>query len=58
MKPVKSAPRDVFIYFINGAKERAPAASMSLIEALHGQRAEAADREFDNFMTVPRSRPE
>jgi uncharacterized protein YecE (DUF72 family) len=29
-----SPPRDVFIYFINGAKERAPAAAMSLIEAL------------------------
>lgn len=43
MKPVKSAPRDVFIYFINGAKERAPAAAMSLIEALHGQRLAAHD---------------
>ena len=26
--------RDVFLYFINGAKERAPAAAMSLIEAV------------------------
>lgn len=26
--------RDVFVYFINGAKERAPAAAMSLIEAV------------------------
>ncbi|MBB6095904.1 uncharacterized protein YecE (DUF72 family) [Povalibacter uvarum] len=33
-KPAKAAPRDVFIYFINGAKERAPAAAMSLIAAL------------------------
>ncbi len=27
-------PRDVFIYFINGAKERAPAAAMSLLQRL------------------------
>ncbi|MFL6549396.1 MAG: DUF72 domain-containing protein [Povalibacter sp.] len=27
-------PRDVFIYFINGAKERAPAAAMKLLEIL------------------------
>ncbi len=33
-KPAQAAPRDVFIYFINGAKERAPAAAMSLIAAL------------------------
>ena len=33
-KPKKAATREVFIYFINGAKERAPAAAMSLIEAL------------------------
>jgi uncharacterized protein YecE (DUF72 family) len=33
-KSPKSAPRDVFIYFINGAKERAPAAAMRLIESL------------------------
>jgi uncharacterized protein YecE (DUF72 family) len=33
-KSAKAAPRDVFIYFINGAKERAPAAAMSLLEAL------------------------
>ena len=26
--------RDVFIYFINGAKERAPAAAMKLLEVL------------------------
>jgi uncharacterized protein YecE (DUF72 family) len=26
--------RDVFVFFINGAKERAPAAAMALIEAL------------------------
>lgn len=30
----KSAPRDVFIYFINGAKERAPGGAMKLIELL------------------------
>ncbi|MEO7952980.1 MAG: DUF72 domain-containing protein [Polaromonas sp.] len=29
-----SAPRDVFIYFINGAKERAPAAAMALLARL------------------------
>jgi uncharacterized protein YecE (DUF72 family) len=29
-----SAPRDVFIYFINGAKERAPAAAMALLDRL------------------------
>lgn len=28
------SPRDVFIYFINGAKERAPAAAMALLERL------------------------
>ncbi len=27
-------PRDVFIYFINGAKERAPAAAMALLQRL------------------------
>ena len=31
-KPLKS--RDVFIYFINGAKERAPAAAEALIKLL------------------------
>jgi uncharacterized protein YecE (DUF72 family) len=30
----KSSPRDVFIYFINGAKERAPAAALALLEKL------------------------
>ena len=30
----KGKPRDVFIYFINGAKERAPAAAMALIDRL------------------------
>lgn len=30
----KSQPRDVFVYFINGAKERAPAAAMALIGRL------------------------
>ena len=32
--PAASAPRDVFIYFINGAKERAPAAAMALLNRL------------------------
>ncbi|MEO6364744.1 MAG: DUF72 domain-containing protein [Luteimonas sp.] len=31
---VRSAPRDVFIYFISAAKERNPAAAMALIEQL------------------------
>lgn len=30
----KQGPRDVFIYFINGAKERAPAAAMALLQRL------------------------
>lgn len=30
----RAASRDVFVYFINGAKERAPAAAMALIERL------------------------
>jgi uncharacterized protein YecE (DUF72 family) len=29
-----SRPRDVFLYFINGAKERAPAAAMALLQRL------------------------
>lgn len=32
--PKKQAARDVFIYFINGAKERAPAAAMALLQRL------------------------
>lgn len=31
---VSAAPRDVFMFFISGAKERAPAAAMALIERL------------------------
>ncbi|MES2888117.1 MAG: DUF72 domain-containing protein, partial [Pseudomonadota bacterium] len=31
----KAGPRDVFMYFISGAKERAPAAAMALIERLN-----------------------
>ena len=31
---VQGAPRDVFVYFINGAKERAPAAAMALLDRL------------------------
>ena len=34
-KPVK-APRDVFVFFINGAKERAPAAAKHLLKLLTG----------------------
>ena len=33
------AKRDVFVYFISGAKVRAPAAAMALIERLDGKRA-------------------
>ena len=32
--PGAGPPRDVFVYFISGAKERAPAAAMALIERL------------------------
>jgi uncharacterized protein YecE (DUF72 family) len=33
-KPAQSKPRDVFAFFISGAKERAPAAAMHLIQIL------------------------
>jgi len=33
-KPAHAAPRDMFLYFISGAKEKAPAAAMGLIERL------------------------
>jgi uncharacterized protein YecE (DUF72 family) len=32
--PTPAAPRDVFVYFISGAKERAPAAALELLERL------------------------
>jgi len=32
--PKKGKPRDVFVYFINGAKERAPAAAMAFLSRL------------------------
>jgi uncharacterized protein YecE (DUF72 family) len=32
--PAGAAPRDVFMYFISGAKERAPAAAMALLQRL------------------------
>jgi uncharacterized protein YecE (DUF72 family) len=32
-----AAKRDVFVYFINGAKVRAPHAAMSLIDRLRGR---------------------
>ena len=33
-EPAAQKPRDVFMYFISGAKERAPAAAMALLERL------------------------
>ena len=33
-KPASKTPRDVFMYFISGAKERAPAAAIALLERL------------------------
>ena len=33
-KPPPAAPRDVFLYFIGGAKEKAPAAAMGLLRRL------------------------
>jgi uncharacterized protein YecE (DUF72 family) len=36
-----AAPRDVFIYFINGAKEKAPAAAMALLARLDFKAAAA-----------------
>ena len=32
--PKNGGPRDVFLYFISGAKEKAPAAAMALIRTL------------------------
>lgn len=32
--PARGKPRDVFVYFINGAKERAPAAAMAFLDRL------------------------
>ena len=37
--PASRGPREVFVYFINGAKERAPAAAMALIERVDAQSA-------------------
>lgn len=34
--PGAGAPRDVFVFFISGAKEKAPAAAMALIRSLQG----------------------
>jgi uncharacterized protein YecE (DUF72 family) len=34
--PVATAPRDVFVFFISGAKEKAPAAAMALRRRLEG----------------------
>lgn len=33
-RPAKEAPREAFVFFINGAKERAPAAAMATIAAM------------------------
>ena len=33
-KPPPGAPRDVFLYFISGAKEKAPAAAMGLLRRM------------------------
>ena len=35
--PAQQVPRDVFLYFINGAKERAPAAAQELIAILRAE---------------------
>jgi uncharacterized protein YecE (DUF72 family) len=43
------APRDVFIYFINGAKERAPAAAMALLQRLGFTPSDEPDKEPDLF---------
>ncbi|MBL8302179.1 MAG: DUF72 domain-containing protein, partial [Ideonella sp.] len=34
--PPHGSPREVFVFFINGAKERAPAAAQGLIARLAG----------------------
>jgi len=34
-KPAPRKKRDVFVYMINGAKVRAPAAATALLKALH-----------------------
>jgi uncharacterized protein YecE (DUF72 family) len=36
-KPVAKKKRDVFVYMINGAKVRAPAAATALLKALGGK---------------------
>lgn len=36
-EPTSARSRDVFVYFINGAKERAPAAAMALLAALNAR---------------------
>jgi uncharacterized protein YecE (DUF72 family) len=42
-EPASRAPRDVFLYFISGAKEKAPAAAMGLIARLAQSKAAAQD---------------
>jgi uncharacterized protein YecE (DUF72 family) len=43
-KPAAKKKRPVFIYMISGAKVRAPAAAMGLIERVSGQKRRAAVR--------------
>lgn len=35
-EPAPEVPRDTFVFFINGAKVRAPAGAMALIERIDG----------------------
>ena len=54
-------PRDVFIYFINGAKERAPAAAMALLQRLGFTPPDNSDNagrdQTCSAATVRRNRP-
>jgi uncharacterized protein YecE (DUF72 family) len=53
-QPIVAMPRDVFLYFINGAKERAPAAARTLIATLGETRPVTAPPE--RTPTVRRTR--
>jgi hypothetical protein len=35
-EPAPEVPRDTFVFFINGAKVRAPAGAMALIQRIDG----------------------
>ncbi|MEA3033102.1 MAG: hypothetical protein QOH86_1118, partial [Sphingomonadales bacterium] len=37
--PAPSGPRDTYVFFISGAKERNPAAAMALIERLQAEQS-------------------